>query len=159
MSTPIVEQIALEIVARINEITEANSFNQILNAVRPTRYGFTGDSAPIDLNVLVVQDDPQEDDEHAADGYQAMKAWVQPFMLVAFVINSDDSTAALDTRLNQVRADIEKKLMEDHTRGGLAWDTKMRGSQRFNSDVARTGITIAIDVMFRTDIADPYTAR
>ena len=158
MSTPIVEQIAQEIDARIAEITTANGFNQDLTPLRPTRLNLEGDVAPTDGTVVILQEDPSEDDENSTDGNAAIKAWVQSFSLAAFVIASDATTTAIDTRINQVRADIEKKLTADITRGGLAIDTRIRPPRMFNEAPQATGIVINVDVHYRTREDDPYTA-
>ena len=79
-------------------------------------------------------------------------------MLIAYVIASDSETAALYTRLNEVRGDLEKALMADPTRGGYAIDTVIRAPERFQFDAAVTGIVVACEVLYRTRIDDPFTA-
>lgn len=156
MSTPIVEQIAADIQVSVNGVTLLNGFNQDLEAVRPTRVGFEDDSAPQDCRVVIIQEDPDEDEANSAEGNVGMKAWIQPFALVAFVISSDTVTTPIDTRINQVRADIEKKLMEDPNRDGLAIDTRIRSSGRFSEGPGATGIVVMVDVLYRTPVDDPY---
>ncbi len=155
-AVPVLELIAQDIQAKINAITEVGGWEQTLVAVRPTRMGFEGNAMPEDLNVLVVQDDPDEDEEHSAEGNVCSKAWIQPFLLIAFVIASDSSEVAIDTRINSVQADIQKKLMEDITRDGLAFDTRIRGSARFNESPNFTGVVVRADVFYRTRENDPY---
>ena len=157
MAEPIVEHIAANIATAVNGITVAAGYHYGLTAVRPTHLGFEDDEQPEDLTVLIVQEDPEEDPENASDGNSAMKAWVQPFALGAFVIESDSSTDPIDTRINRVRADIEKALMVDYSRGGYAIDTRIRGSARFGETSAQSGIAIYVDVLYRTRINDPYT--
>lgn len=152
----VVEQIAENLQATINAITLANGWHQDLVAVRPTRIGFEADAAPEDGKVVIIQQDPEADEELSAEGNVAMQAWLQPFALVAFVIASDADTTAIDTRLNQVRADIEQKLQQDPGRSGLAIDTVPMGSIHFSEGPGVTGIVVVVGVRYRTRRNDPY---
>ena len=158
MTTPIIEHIAADIKTAINAITVAAGFNQTLTGVRPTRVGFEGGPPPKDLEVFIIQDDPDEDEDLSGAGYVSLLAWRQPFLLQAFVISSDDATASIDTRINQVRSDIEQKLMEDISRGGYAIDTQVKAPIKFNDGPAFSGIVVMIEVIYRTRENDPYTA-
>ena len=156
MAVPIVENIAVNIEAAVNAITGAG-FQQTLKAVRPTRFDF-GDIVPENGTVLIIQDDPRPADPEAAQTDE----WMQPFNLQAFVLDSKDTTTSIDIRLNQVRSDIEKKLMEDNTRGvndgnKNAIDTKLRGAAIFNHGQGHTGITVFVDIHYRVKSDDPYT--
>ena len=108
MSTPIIESIAENIKTAVNLITVANGFNQTLTAVRPKRNDFYK-TAWDDLTVLISQAEAEE-----LEGGYGTKEWRQNFMLVCIVIDSDDATASIDTRLNQVAADIFKKLLQNN---------------------------------------------
>jgi hypothetical protein len=82
--------------------------------------------------------------------------WQQPFLLMAFVIDSDTATASIDTRINQARADIQKKLLLDATRGGYAYDTVILPSQEFDDGNGFSGIAVKIAVKYRTNYMNPY---
>jgi len=151
MSTPIIEQIAVLIAADIDAITVANGYNQDLVAVRPKKVDF--ESAWDDLTVLVSQDTTVKDGQMS----NGMQQWRQTFFATAIVIDSDTATTAIDTRLNQVAADIQKILMADDTRGGKAIDTIMIGSVSFDDDDGLTGVNVVFDVLYRSAITDPYT--
>ena len=151
MSTPIIEYIAENIKDAVNEITVANGFNQTLTAIRPKRNDFK-DVSPDDLVVLIKQDNPETGE--AAIG---TADWNQPFWIMAIVLDSDNATDSIDTRINQVRADIEKKLMVDVTRGGYAYDTAILPSIEFNDGQGFSGIAVQIAVKYRTELEDPYT--
>lgn len=151
MSTPVIENIAGNIESCINEITEANGFNQDLIAVRPRRNDFT-DIMPEDKKVLIVQTD--EDD---VEGVQPAATWNQTFVLMALVIDSDKASDSIDTRINKVRADIRKKLQVDPKRNSLAIDTINRGSAKFDDGEGFTGIAVVIEVQYRTKVEDPYS--
>jgi len=152
MSTPIIEYIAENIKDSIDLITTDNEFNQTLTAVRPKRRDFQ-DASWDDLTVLINQG-PSAELESAS----MTKEWAQQFLLMAIVVDSDDATDPIDTRLNQVRADIEKKLTEDLTRGGYAIDTEINESTPFIDDeTALSGVAVLITVHYRTKDNDPYT--
>ncbi len=152
MSTPVIELIALDIVARIGEITIVNLFNQDLTAIRSRREDWV-DESPGDGKVLVWQ----EDEDRAPDEEQSHNTteWDQTFSLIANVIDSDSATTSIDIRLNQVKSDIRKKMREDPSRGGNAIDTKM-GTSRKVSEGNLTGIEVEIMVRYRTQQNDPY---
>ncbi len=153
MSTPVIENIAANIATAIGEITVANGYNQDLTAKRPRRNDFS-DIAPENGIVLIKQADPEPDE--SAIG---CKTWLQPFAIIALVIDSDGTATSIDTRINQVRSDIEKKLMIDNTRGGYAIDTDILPPQEFDDGAGFSGITVRIAVKYRTDENDPYTQR
>jgi len=149
--TPVIELIAAEIADRIDEITVANTFNQDLVAVRPKRNDFK-DIPPENGKVLIWQGDEAPPDAEAI----GTEAWLQEFLLIALVIDSDAAETSIDTRINQVRADIEKKLKDDHTRGGNAIDTKFGGSVKFDEGGGFTGIAVQCIVHYRTEYSNPY---
>ena len=151
MTTPIVESIADNVYDTVNLVTVANGFNQTLVAYRPKRTDF-GDVVPIDGVVLVKQSDPE-----AVDGPLMLQSWIQPFALMAIVLDSDTASTSIDTRLNQVRSDLEKKFQEDLTRGGYAYNTETLPSLFFSDGEGLTGVSVNIAVHYRTLIADPYT--
>lgn len=154
---PIIEQIILDVVSTIDGITTGNGYEQNLDAVRPTRQDLDDESPGTDGQVVVTFSDPEMNDEHSAAGNPPRQGWTVQLTLIAYVIPGDASTTPLDTLINRVRADIEKALQVDHTRGGLAINTKPAGSQKFVAGVATSGVAVFADVDYRTSLADPYT--
>lgn len=151
MSTPIIEQIADLVKADINTITVANGFNQTLTAVRPKRIDFK--TPWNDLDVLINQVEAEQ-----LDAPTMYMEWKQFFILTAFVIDSDEETASIDTRLNKVAADIIKKLLEDRTRDGLAENTGIDDASPFDDDDGGlSGIAVKIWVQYLTKDDDPYS--
>ena len=155
MTTPIVEHIAADIATAIGEITVAAGYNQTLTALRPTKMDFMQTPAA-DGVVLIKQDDPVRIDEEETP-YTCID-WSQPFVLAAFVIDSDDAATPIDTRLNQVRSDIEHKLSVDKTRGGYALDTTISNPVPFAESPRVTGIAVVVEVEYRTAVNDPYAS-
>ncbi len=153
MSLPIIENIAVDIEAAINAITVANGFNQNLVAVRPKRVEFNASNLPWgDLDVLIKQAGQEE-----VEPGIGTKHWRQIFLIAAIVIDSERVTDSIDTRLNQVSADIEKKLTADPQRGNNAIDTQIEGAEPFDDDAGISGILIQVSVEYWTVFNDPYT--
>lgn len=152
MSTPIVETIAVKLEAMVNAITVANGFNQTLIAVRPKRIHLEGDIND-DLNVIIEQEDAAIEEDSTT-----YVIWRQGFTLQALVIDSDDATAAIDTRLNTVRSDIEKKLMESENwkLEGLGY-VLLKSAEKFIADPKMAGIAVNIDVLYEVNKSNPYS--
>lgn len=150
MADPVIELIAKNLETSINAITVANGYNQTLKALRPRRNDFS-DVTPDDLTVLIKQ----ADEEQGVDPI-AKQDWSQPFFLIAIVLDSDAATASIDTRINYVRADIQKKLLIDVTRGNNAYDTIILPSTEFDDGNGFSGIEVKIAVKYRTQYTNPY---
>ena len=157
MAKPVVEKIAANINDAINSViegnvVEGNAYNQTLNSLRPKRVDFQ--SAPWDdLTVLVSQ--------MARGGGESellRKSRVQNFLITAIVMDSITASVTIDTRQNEVAADIEKALMVDATRGGYAIDTDVGDASPFDdAELGLTGIAIEVAVNYKTLAKDPYT--
>lgn len=160
MSKPVIELIAENLAAAINEITAANRYNYDLRAVRPKRIDYSDPENPTidggafeDGMVLIEQttEDPVE------EGAQCAQTWDQTFVLQAFVLNSDFDNSPRDTKINKVRADIQKKIMADVRRGGNALNTTLGSSVIYDAGEGFAGIAIEIVVHYRVKYDDPYT--
>ena len=153
MSTPIVESIAAKLADYIDAITTANGFNQDLVAVRPKRIHLEGNAN--DNNKVYIE---QESADVVARTLETL-TWKQQFALQAIVIDSDNETDAIDTRLNKIRSDIEKQLCATANRflGGLAEGIEFRSTERFISFPETAVIVVNVDVTYSTDYDDPYT--
>ena len=154
MTTPVIENIATNILAAVNAITTTNGFNQTLVAQRLNRLPFL-EEAWDDLTVLIFQSEETLGKE--LNGSFGVQELIEIFAIFAIVINSESSAIVLDTRLNQVASDIKKKLMESNTRGGYATDTKFAPSRFFLFNDSFTGIVVNCEVTYRVKLDDPYT--
>jgi len=153
MATPIIETIATTLAGYINAITTAAGFNQDLTAVRPKRIHLEGD-LNADNTVIIEQESAE-----LIDQTDTTITWRQGFTLQAIVIDSDTATDALDTRLNKIRSDIEKKLCASASLrlGGLAEGIIFKSTEKFISDPRLAGIAVNIDVIYTTNYGDPYS--
>lgn len=152
MTTPIVEQIAENLKTTVAGITVANGYNQTLTPIRPKRNDWS-DVAPVNGMVLISQDDDAPVDNAALSSIQ----FAQEFMMDCIVLDSDAVATSIDTRINQVKSDIRKAVMVDPTRGGLAIDTVIGPSAKFDDGNGLTGITVTCIIVYRTNLTDPYT--
>ena len=77
---------------------------------------------------------------------------------IALVVESQSETIA--AAVNQILADVEKALMIDVTRGGLATETLIRGNAVFESGPAEPigDCRLRIAVKYRHQHGDPFTA-
>jgi len=158
MPPPVVEQIAAEIARLISLITTANGFNQDLTATRPKRIHLEGDLSKDKTVMIQLGEAETRDEDLSADGIY----WSQMFELDVYVVDSDDSTEALDTRINTIRADIEKQLCQgaNFYLAGLAQGIYPTGATRFTAWGERSswaGATLSFKVLYTTDFADPFT--
>ncbi len=150
MAVPIIENIAVDILAAINAIEEGDDYQHTLTAHRPTLTEFS-DVKIVDKLVIIHQGE-----ETALTSETFTNKWQQNFELTCFLMNSDKSAVTYETKVNQVRADIQKKLMEDDKRDGNAIDTVLLSSSPFNEEIG-SGIRIFIGVIYRVVWNDPYT--
>lgn len=148
---PIIELIAENIKTAIDGITQANHYFYNLTAIRPRQIDFS-DIVPADGCTLIYQ----EDEDPAENPGTASKEWNQTFSIVSLVAVSDKATEAMDIKINRIRADIQKKLMTDPSRGGYAIDTILGPSSIFMAGEGFAGIAVTIIVNYRVSENDPY---
>ena len=155
MATPIVEQIAQAVQTKLDALVTATTLTA---AQRPRRVGLP--SSPVDRSCVLLQSSPiKAPPEEQAHGYLV---WIQPFEVYCFVRPSDSSTTAADTLINTLRADIEKKLVEDVWNGdpifgGLADNVQVADPTLFQIGEAIAGIIVRIEVLYKTLESDPYS--
>lgn len=152
---PIDEQIIQNVVSTIGIVTVTNGFaNTITSVERPNPgIGNVGKN----LAAVVYQGNP----EPIEDSIQTGREWMHPINILITVVESEGSSTPIDQRINSIRADVEKALMADITRGGLAIDTLVRAPQL--GDILITAhqgeVTVVVDVQYRTLWNDPYTLQ
>lgn len=151
---PIVEQVAEFLETALGEITEDAGYEQTLSVNRPKRAHYEGDLTD-DLSTMVYTSEPTEQRDLRVSGSRIVH---QEYEIVVFVIDSDDESDSIETRLSQVAADIAKKLALDRTCGGLADWLKVTAAvfepadDDGNYSCMRMTVTAHLDV----DDTDPY---
>ncbi len=153
MSTPIKEDIAANMLTTLNGVTTGNSYNQTITGIRALRIDYANVS-PDDLTFILTQGE----EEVVETGY-GKKAWMQHYDVLCIVVDSDSSTTAVETRINQVEADIRKAVRVAPQRGVTGvLDTIVNPSSPLPDGVDFTGVILDISVHYRHDEDDPYTA-
>ena len=154
MATSILEQISANVLTTVASVTIANGYEQTVTAERrQQRYAET--AQPIrDKNVVIYQDVPVLD-EGVPQGHIG---WYQPYWLECYVLEDEGSGTAVDTRVNSIRADVEKALLVDRHRGTLAVDTDIEAPAAIEDENGATlGVAVRAVVRYRTLESDPYT--
>jgi hypothetical protein len=152
---PVLEQIAVNILTTLNGITVAAGYNQTLSAIRSRRSDYA-DVPPGNNTVLLRQDDTPEEADSQRLGACDIN---QLFFCIANVLDSDSETAAIDTRRNQVYADMKKALMLDYTRGGYAHNTRVLPQINIQDpEGGVTGVVAPVMINYSTQENNPYTA-
>lgn len=149
MDEPLVERIALDLKKTLEGVTTANGCHQdVAGVVRPTRLP---NVTLTDRLILLGQGEPEE--EEAPEGW---KAWLQPFPILLCVRPSEKDLTPVDTIVNRFRVDVERAVMEDPQRGGLAIDTAIRPYDNVTTeDGALEGVIVHVEVHYRHRIEDP----
>jgi hypothetical protein len=146
---PVVELIAVNVYETLASVTVANGYNYNLDVERDKATPPT----PKHLKCIVYQGDPTEVDGTA----HAHKGWMQPFIVVVFIRPLKDDDTSLDTYCNIAFADMQKAIMVDAHRGGLAHDTYVRPPVGFaDLDNEDQGFVFVCDVLYRTLIDNPF---
>jgi hypothetical protein len=153
MTEPLIERIAADLETTLRKVTVSNGYHQDVALVaRPTRLGGV---ALQDRLVLLGQGEPTE--AEAPDGF---KAWLQPWPTLLVSRPSEKDATPADTLVNRFRCDVEKALMEDPTRGGLALDTIIEPYENVvNDSGVLEGVVVHAVVFYRHRTGDPAVAE
>ncbi len=146
---PVIELIALDLLETLCGVTVADGYS--FDAI-PERYKLHGNS-PRDLLCVLSQGVPVEDPNTNAN-----KTWIQPFSIDIYIAQGEDSKTDIDQLVNLRRADIEKAVTQDPYRSDLAFDTNVRAPELFEAtNGSFAGVTVNIEVKYRTKETDPFT--
>lgn len=161
MAEPIVEQIAQWLETTLAEVTTANGYQQDLAVVRPED-PWDESTAITDLTTILGQDDPERMAPRSTAGIR----WRQPFIIVTFFAGRGGTGLSLDTRINRVRADIEKRLGVELAKGhgpnllcsALADDMEiLPATVGVDPDAKLTILMCAVAISYRVSATDPYS--
>lgn len=161
LTLPLSEQIDLSILAAVERVTTGNGFQITLSNV--VRWDPDNPPAPADLLAIVSfeVDEPAADKDTPHDETPiGHEQWNRHYSINVYLAKLPDDQTGWPTWRNIVTAEIQKAVATDRTRGGLAGviDTYIHGPRPFQDANDATGITIDVEVRYRTAENDPYTA-
>lgn len=161
MATPIVEQIAVKIQTRLQQIKTTNGYEiTVPSVVRPARLDET---APANNQIYLIQETPTKNESLSCPGSPAKHAWDQPFRISIGLRPSERLTTSIDTLRNIAQADIQKALAQPTTGDWSQWDGLALRSELGSSDWyaddegAVAGVQMVLTVTYRIPENDPYT--
>lgn len=162
MPTAVPEQIATELVTRLQTITTGNGFNfSVTEVVRPNRR--QKGIRPQHLQIQVVQSAQQYNRGMSHEGSPPAIAYDVVFNMNCFVRDSDASTTPSSTTENDFEAAVKKAVCSTsdwYNFGGVAIIADWGASKPFvSSEGKHAGVTVPLIVTFRVSETDPYTAR
>lgn len=165
-TTSIIELIALEIVRRLEQITTDNDYSfSACDVVRPDRTGKA--YAPEDKLIVVKQGDSTKNEEASYPGNPPAIAYDVTFEIDCFLRSSDFDADEYNIDQNERGSQIIKALTTEATDPG-AWYS-LEGNailadfgniKQFSvSESNHNGVTVELNVLYRTSENDPYEVR
>jgi hypothetical protein len=147
---PVSERISENIVETLKGVSAAAGFNVDLDV---ERYDTRGNDPGHYKTIVSDGADAEADD---ADTPLGFKRWRRPYDIYVFVVESEASPVAYDTLANVARADVERALMADVTRGGWAQNTEVRDPILFSDQSDFGGVVVRIEVVYSHSETSPY---
>lgn len=153
MADSIREKIVKNVVSALQAITIANGFDVDVAAVLRFRRGILQVN---EFPTLLVNVEG-EDIVPGPVGLNPIGTYTSDMRIViACYIRQHETTAE---EANKLLANVQKKLMEDSTRGGDAVDSNFTSSEDFIDDESepRGGVSLVLEVKYRFLRKDPFT--
>ncbi len=157
MNEPIVERIALWLLAALKEITTASGYHYTLSVSRPLDLEPPAQTIG-DLSTILEMGEREE----AAKPTLTHRSWRQPFLASIYLLSS---TEPVDQRINRVVADIEKRIGvevaahkgADGLCGGLAYRLHVETPEIW-IDRRRNATIVLVPILidYKVSITDPY---
>lgn len=163
---PVVEQIAQLLVNRVKNVTTINCYQlDLIDVMRPTRQG--SNTASGHLTVVIEQGDPARDTESDYAGNIDAICWRQPFIIQCMAAPREGDKIPQDQYLNVMTAEVIKAICTPES-GSTDWaffGTLAIGAEWgdpvliLSQTGATDGVALVLEVIYRVDADDPYTAR
>ena len=150
---PQIEQIARAIESRLQSVVSSVECNgSRINVIRPARIQWKQFDVE-HLLVMLVQDA----ETYIEDRPQRLAERQQDFSIVMFAVPQDDDLTPVETILNQLRADIIQRVMDDPQFDGLAVDSWFPQAVNFQpAENEYEGMILTLTVQYRTRLNDEY---
>jgi len=166
MPTPVVELIALEIVRRLEAITIENDYTfSVCSVVRPNRLG--EGYSPEDKMIVLTQGDSVRNDDLSHPGNPPAIAYDVKFEIECIVRTSDFDPDEYNPEQSERGSQIIKALRDEatdtgtwHTMDGNAVLADIGDVKQFPVSAGdHNGVTVDLNIIYRTSENDPYTVR
>lgn len=157
----VLDKIADELVARLTTLTTAGTEQTTVSeVVRPTRLGTY---TPKDLQIVVLQANPELVPELMCPGNPPAEAWRQVFNLYLHSKPSETDTESADAKINRFIADVRKVVCTPaatwHNFGGWSIDAVWQTMENIDSGEQIDGVNMPLAITYRTDEGNPYNVR
>tara|TARA_R110000868_G_scaffold268152_1_gene527385 strand:+ start:1137 stop:1628 length:492 start_codon:yes stop_codon:yes gene_type:complete len=156
----VADYIAEELVDRLETLINGTEQTDVVEVVRATRLGtFT----PQDLQIVVMQSNPEIVPELMIPGNPPAEAWSLTFNLYLHMMPSETDSEVIDQKRNRFSADVRKVICTPtatwHNFDGYSIDANFGTLENIESGEGCGGIMMPLTVIFRTNEGDPYTVR
>jgi hypothetical protein len=153
MSYPISELVTQNVVDTLAGVQTTSGYNVNLR-VEP--YDEQGNNTVGDLVCIVgFGADELADDNDTPIGFTA---WRRPYWAMVYIFHPEAvTTQAYNQRVNVVRADVEKAIMQDYSRGLNAQNTWTQQPTPFQDANDAKGIIVRFTVLYRHLEGNPYS--
>jgi hypothetical protein len=155
VTDPLVEKIAQNVLTTLQTIVAGvtvgtTAYNYTIAAQRHSRDG----DKRAHLNAILVQADPRA---VVPAPIPNTLEWRQPFHCGVYIIPAEGDATPIDQYLNRAIADVQKAIMVDRYRGGLALDTQIVAPSIVTNDELKFDIAVVqFEVHYRTAEVDGY---
>lgn len=161
VATPIPEKIAIELVSRLEGITEGEGY--AFTTPHVSRVSLDGrEWSPKHNGIIVVQKDQERQPENDYAGNPPAIAYLLPFEITGYIRTPEHQEFADWSEINDMEAAIKKAVVSI----GSDWFSFVNnafnaqwGSVAYFRTTAHTGVTVTLDVQYRVSELDPFTVR
>lgn len=168
MALPIIEQIAAEVVARLQAITTGNGYEFTAESVtRPRR--IDRDFTPRNYSIVVDQAETQENNDYSYPGNPPAQGYDATFSIYGFIRESDVGSTSPAVTENQIEAAIKKSIADSatwHNFDGNAVDSSWGSSSPISesqnlpfTNTDHNGVMVPLVVSYRVSELDPFVVR
>jgi len=155
MAASVREQIIANIATALGDITTGNGYeNTLVSVQRFMQGGLTVAQVP----TAVVN----FEDERKSQGPTERADCELSISIDLFAVHDQDVVSgSTATVVDSLAADVEKAVMVDPTRGGLARTCEIESIHPFRLAESQpyVGATVSVRIRYQHSITDPYTAR
>lgn len=160
MSLTVIEEITAVLIDRLETLIDSVEETTVSEVIQPTRLGTW---TPRDLQIVVVQANPELVPELMCPGNPPAEAWRQVFNLYLHLKPSETDDEPSDPKLNRFVADVRKVVCQPqttwHNFDGWSIDANWLTMDNIDSGEGIDGINVPLAITYRTDQNNPYQVR